>query len=83
MSSFSVEAGTRWDALALQRQLVHFSPWLVELRRGQWHVQGNLRGHSVAELEHEVAVWIEERQLPPTTIDMLDGSWPDDTEAPC
>jgi hypothetical protein len=83
VSSFSVGAGSRLDALALQRHLALFSPWLVELRRGEWYVQGSLRGHSVADLEREVAVWSEERHLPATPVEVVHGSpsWPDDTAA--
>ena len=77
MSSFSIEVGSRLDALDLQEQLVRFSPWLLELRRDEWHVQGSLRGHPVSELEREVAVWMEQHELPPATVIVADGSPPD------
>jgi len=72
VSAFSVEAGTRWDAVALQRRLDEFSPWMIELRHGEWFVRGNLRGHSLAELQAEVETWVRERRLGPATIVLLD-----------
>lgn len=75
MSAFSVEAGTRWDAVALQEQLRAFSPWMIELRHGEWFVRGSLRNHSLAELQAQVDTWVRERRLAPATIELLnDGT---------
>jgi hypothetical protein len=74
VNAFSVEAGSRWNAMALQRRLSGYSPWMIELRHGEWFVRGDLRGHSLAELQSHVDTWVRERHLGPATIEMLDDA---------
>jgi hypothetical protein len=64
MSTFSVEADGRRDALDLQRQLLAFSPWMVELSRGSWVVHGSLGPGSLEDVRALVEHWARERGRP-------------------
>lgn len=61
MTTFSVEAGARRDALDLQRLLFEFSPWMVERARGSWLVQGSLGVRSIEDVRPLVELWARAR----------------------
>lgn len=68
MTTFSVEAGARWDARDLERLLSEFSPWMVERARGSWLVQGSLGVRSIEDVRPLVELWARERGKDPLLV---------------
>ena len=67
-----VESASRWDALALARRLGGYRWYLVEPAARRWQVRVAVegrRGGLPDELRHRIASWVEERHLPPVTVE--------------
>lgn len=65
MSTFAVEAGGRWHAIDLQRRLLAFSPWMVEMDHGAWLVHGSLGAGSIDDVRSLVADWARQCGIDP------------------
>lgn len=61
MTSFSIEAASRWDAVDLQGRLGSYSPWLIELTRGRWYVRGSVGSGSHDDLRAVLVGWADDR----------------------
>jgi hypothetical protein len=67
-----VESASRWDALALARRLGGYRWYLVEPDDRHWEVRVAVeepRRGLPDELRARIASWVEERHLPPVTVE--------------
>jgi hypothetical protein len=75
--SIRIEAGTRWDAVELLRALRGFDRHLVQLDRGHFELYvyvGEEQRTLDNDLRDRVRSWLDQRQLPQTTVKYADGT---------